>query len=78
MEKQILLQELKKISDHYFNKKDYISAGQINLAMDVIEDYDGVLPQADVIKPACECKEPIRRYSPAREEYYCEQCQKSI
>ena len=39
MEKEKLLQELKKISDHYFDKKDYISAGQINLAMDVVSDY---------------------------------------
>ena len=40
MEKKILIQELKKISKAYFNKKDYISTGQINLAIDVIEDYD--------------------------------------
>lgn len=39
MEKSIILKELKKISDFYLNKKDYISAGQINRAMDVAEDY---------------------------------------
>ena len=48
MEKEILLQELKKISEHYFEKKDYISAGQINLAMDVVNDYDAVSPQENV------------------------------
>lgn len=36
-----ILLELKSISDVYFNKKDYISSGQINRAMDVIEDYFG-------------------------------------
>lgn len=40
MKKQHLIQELKKISKAYFDKKDYISAGQINLAIDVIEDYE--------------------------------------
>lgn len=36
--KEKILQVLKHISSIYFNKKDYISAEQINLAMDVIED----------------------------------------
>lgn len=40
MEKEILLQELKKISDVFFNKKDYLSAGQINRAIDVIIDNE--------------------------------------
>ena len=48
MEKQELLEALKHISDVYFQKKDYISAGQINRAMDVVNDYDGVLPQENV------------------------------
>lgn len=48
MEKDELLQTPKHISDSYFQKKDYISAGMINRAMDVVNDYDGVLPQADV------------------------------
>ena len=42
MEKNELLETLKHISDVYFQKKDYISAGQINKAMDVIEDCDVV------------------------------------
>lgn len=49
MKKDELLQTLKHISDSYFQKKDYISAGMINRAIDVVNDYDGVLPQADVI-----------------------------
>ncbi|MBK7362680.1 MAG: hypothetical protein IPJ01_10330 [Micavibrio sp.] len=49
MEKETLLQALKHISDVYLKKKDYISAGQINRAMDVVEDYDGVIPQTNVI-----------------------------
>lgn len=48
MEKETLLQALKHISDVYFNKKDYISAGQINRAMDVVEDYDGVIPKSTI------------------------------
>ncbi len=40
MQKELLLQELKKISEHYFNKKDYVSSTQVKLAMDVVEDYD--------------------------------------
>jgi len=40
MEKSVILKELKNISDVYFNKKDFVSSGQINRAMDVIEDYD--------------------------------------
>lgn len=43
MEKSVILKELKSISDVYFEKKDYISSGQINRAMDVIEDYFGEL-----------------------------------
>jgi hypothetical protein len=42
--KEFLLQCLKQISQSYFDKKDYISAGQVNRAIDVVEDYDGVLP----------------------------------
>lgn len=38
MKKDKLLKALKKISDVYFDKKDYISAGQVNRAMDVVED----------------------------------------
>ena len=53
MEKEALLQTLKHISDSYFQKKDYISAGMINRAMDVVNDYDGVLLQANVIKLVC-------------------------
>lgn len=41
MEKSVILKELKKISDVYFKKKDYISSGQINRAMDIVEDYNG-------------------------------------
>lgn len=41
MEKSVILEELKKISDVYFEKKDYISSGQINRAMDIIEDFNG-------------------------------------
>lgn len=36
-----ILLELKNISNVYFEKKDYISSGQINRAIDVIEDYFG-------------------------------------
>ena len=43
MGKSTILEELINISDVYFNKKDYISYGQINRAMDVIEDYFGEL-----------------------------------
>lgn len=50
MEKELLLKTLKHISDAYFDKKDYISAGQINRAIDVLNDYDGVLPQSDVMR----------------------------
>ncbi len=39
--KPTILKELKKISDVYLNKKDYISYGQINRAIDVVEDYTG-------------------------------------
>lgn len=39
MKKKILIAELKRISKMYFEKKDYISAGQINRALDVVEDY---------------------------------------
>ena len=39
MDKEILIRDLRYISDTYFDKKDYISAGQINRAIDVIEDY---------------------------------------
>lgn len=50
MEKEILLRELKYISDAYFNKKDYTNTRQINRAMDIVEDYYAVLPQANVIE----------------------------
>jgi hypothetical protein len=36
MDKLVILKELKIISDVYFEKKDYISSGQINRAMDII------------------------------------------
>lgn len=48
MEKQELLKALKHISDTYLKKKDYISAGQINRAIDVVEDFDGELPKEDI------------------------------
>ena len=53
-----ILNELKKISDYYFNKENYISAGQINLAMDVIDDYYcyEILQQFDGVKSVCICK----------------------
>ena len=41
MDKSVILKELKNISDVYFEKKDYISSGQINRAMDIIEDFNG-------------------------------------
>lgn len=47
MDKSVILKELKNISDVYFKKKDYISSGQINRAMDVIEDYDGNPKEVD-------------------------------
>jgi hypothetical protein len=50
MGKEELLQTLKHISDLYFQKKDYISAGQINRAMDVIEDCDVV--KNNIVLPA--------------------------
>lgn len=39
MDTATILLELKKISEYYFDKKDYVSAGQINRAMEVAEDY---------------------------------------
>lgn len=48
MEKEQLIQTLKHISDSFFKKEEYISAGRINQAIDVINDCDVVLPQADV------------------------------
>lgn len=45
MNKEGLLKALKHISDVYFKKQDYISYGQINRAIDVVEDFDGLLPQ---------------------------------
>jgi len=43
MKKQTLINELEKISKSFFDKKDYISAGQINRAIDVIEDLPNEL-----------------------------------
>lgn len=40
MQKQLLIQELKKISKAYFDKKQFINAGTIEQAIDLIEDYD--------------------------------------
>lgn len=37
MDKETLLKELKRISDNFFTQQDFISAGQINRAMDCIE-----------------------------------------
>lgn len=37
MGKDDLLLELKKVADTFFKKQDYISAGRIRQAMDVIE-----------------------------------------
>lgn len=48
MKKNELLKTLKHISDSYFQKKDYISSGQINRAIDVINDYDGELPKTNL------------------------------
>jgi len=44
MEKNKLLEELKTISDSFFQKKDYINSGIINRAMDVINSFEGELP----------------------------------
>lgn len=49
MSKEKLLQDLKHISDSYFKKHDYISSGQINRAMDVINDFDGELPKENTV-----------------------------
>lgn len=38
MEKEILITELKFISNHFFQTKDYIRAGQINIAIDAINE----------------------------------------
>lgn len=40
MNKQELLDELKTISNGLFKKKDYISSGTINRAIDVIEEIE--------------------------------------
>ncbi len=45
MKKEKLLKALKHISDTYLNNKDYISAGQINRAIDIVEDFDGEIPE---------------------------------
>lgn len=45
MKKEALLKRLKHISDVYLKKKDFISAGQINRAIDVVEDFDGEIPE---------------------------------
>ena len=67
MEKQELLEALKHISDVYFQKKDYISAGQINLAMDVVNDYDGVLPQENVSESL-----PLAEHCEHRQHDHCD------
>lgn len=43
MKKDELLKSMQIIADSYFQKKDFISAGQINRAIDVVNDYDGDL-----------------------------------
>lgn len=74
MEKYELLQTLKHISDSYFQKKDYISAGQINLAIDVVNDYDGVLPQANDIKSVCvDCLMGRDEFEP---DWKCPECRR--
>lgn len=45
MEDLEVLKYLKKISDFYFEKKDYISSGQINRAIDIVEDYQHQKPK---------------------------------
>jgi hypothetical protein len=39
MEKEILIQELEKIKNYYFDKEDYVSYNQVGRAIDVAEDY---------------------------------------
>ena len=75
MEKEILIRELNYISKVYFEKKDYISAGQINRAIDVVEDYFAVLPQADVIKSVCDDNcEPT--FQNKEGDFVCGKCSK--
>ncbi len=50
MEKETLISELKQISKSLFNQKDFFKAGQINLAIDVLEET--ILPiETDLGKP---------------------------
>ena len=47
MNKEELLSSLKSISNHYFNKKEYVKSGTINIAIDVIVDFDGQIPKSE-------------------------------
>lgn len=44
-----VLESLKEVSDFYFHKKDYISAGQINRAIDIVGEYLTTLPSTPSI-----------------------------
>ncbi len=43
MKTKQLIEDLKAISKDFFNKKDFISAGKINLAIDVLEEMIATL-----------------------------------
>lgn len=47
MEKKTLIIELEKISKSFFDVKDYVNAGTINLAIDVIKQLKQQLNQKE-------------------------------
>ena len=48
MKKEILMNELRRISDVYFDNENFICAGIINRAIDVIEDYDEAMSNTNL------------------------------
>ena len=70
MEKEILLRELNHISKVYFNKKDYISSGQVNRAIDVVEDYYAGL--------SINCEHNRVKYSEFCNGDFCQDCGKPL